>query len=241
VRRAALVLIALALTGCETSAEKSAKLERAAKLEAKRTAVAARGLTITKPSDKVAVLAASALKSSEGAAVVVTLHNRSNVALHDVPIEITVKGSGGATIYTNDAPGLAAALVSVPLLRAHATTNWIDDQVQATGTPKSVSAKVGEGEAVAGAIPRLVVEGAHLVSDETSGPEAEGSVVNHSAVGQHELVVYALARRAGRAVAAGRAVIPQAEAGSSTRFQVFFIGDPRGAQLEVSAAPTTFG
>ena len=240
-RRAALVLIALALTGCETSAEKSAKLERAAKLEAKRTAVAARGLEITKTSDKVDVLEASALRSREGAAAIVTLHNRSRVALRDVPIEITLEGAGGAKIYTNDSPGLAAALVSVPLLPAHATTRWIDDQVQAAGVPTSVSAKVGEGEAVSGPLPRLVVAGAHLVNDETSGPEAEGSVVNHSKVGQRELVVYAVARRAGRTVAAGRAIVPQAEAGSATRFQVFFIGDPRGARLEVSAPPTTFG
>jgi hypothetical protein len=129
----------------------------------------------------------------------------------------------------------------VPLLGAHATTSWIDDQVQATGALLSTKAKVGEGEAITGAVPTLVVEGAHLANSETNGPEAEGSVVNHSAVAQRELVVYAIARRAGRTVAAGRAVLPQAEPGSSTRFQLFFIGDPRGAQLEVSAPPTTFG
>jgi hypothetical protein len=240
VRRAALVLIALVLTGCESSAEKSAKLERTAKLAAKHAAPSARGLEITKISNKVKVVDASALRSSEGAAAVVTLRNMSNVALRNVPIEITLEGAGGATIYTNSAPGLAATLVSVPLLAAHATSTWVDDQVQATAAPKSVSARVGEGEAVPGTIPRLLVEGAHLVNDETSGPEVEGSVVNHSAVGQRELVVYAVARRAGRTVAAGRAVIPQAQAGSSTRFQLFFIGDPRRAQLEVSAAPTTF-
>lgn len=240
-RRAALVLIALAFTGCETSAEKSAKLERAAKLQAKRTAVAARGLEITKTSDKVEVLGTSTLKSSEGAAAVVTLRNRSNVALRKLPIQITLEGAGGATVYANTAPGLAHSLVSVPLLRPHATTIWIDDQVQAAGTPISATARVGEGEAVTGPVPTLVVEGAHLANGEASGPEAEGSVVNHSAVAQRELVVYAVARRAGRAVAAGRAVLAQAEPGSSTRFQLFFIGDPRGAQLEVSAPPTTFG
>jgi hypothetical protein len=241
VRRAALVLIALALTGCETSAEKSAKLERAAKLEVKRTALATRGLTITKTSNKVKVLEASALSSSEGLAAVVTLRNLSDVALRNLPIEITIKGASGATIYTNNTSGLATALVSVPLLAAHATTTWIDDQVQGTGTPQRVSAKVGEGEVLAGAVPQLGVESAHLLRDETSGLEAEGSVVNHSRLSQRELVVYAVARRAGRIVAAGRAVIPQAGAGSSSRFQVFFIGNPQGAQLEVSAPPTTFG
>ncbi len=131
--------------------------------------------------------------------------------------------------------------MSAALLPAHGTSTWIDDQVQASGVPASVAAKVGEGEAVAGAIPRLSVEGTHLIESAGSGIEAEGKLVNHSTVGQRELVLYAVARRAGRIVAAGRALIPQAEAGSSSNFQVFFIGSPKGAQLEVSAPPNTFG
>ncbi len=122
-----------------------------------------------------------------------------------------------------------------------ATTTWIDDQVQAAGVPAGVSAKIGEGEPVTGAIPRLSVEGTHLIESSASGVEAEGKLVNSSAVGQRELVLYATARRAGRIVAAGRALIPQAEAGTSTSFQVFFIGSPKGAQLEFSAPPSTFG
>jgi len=241
VRLAALVLAALALTACESSQEKSAKLERTAKLATKHASLTAAGLAVAEPSTKVKVLDASLLSSSEGAAALVTLHNLSSVALRKLPIEITIKGAGGATLYSNHASGLATSLVSVPLLAPHATTTWIDDQVPSVGAPKGVSAEVGEGEPVTGAPPSLAVQGAHLVRGEKSGPEAEGSVVNHSSVAQRELVVYALARRGGRVVAAGRAVITQAEAGSSTHFQVFFIGNPRGAQLEVSVPPTTFG
>jgi hypothetical protein len=185
------------------------------------------------------VSATAVLHSSEGTAAVVTLHNMTSTTLRDIPILITVRDASGAAIYSNDTPGLASALVAVPLLPAHGTTTWIDDQVQAAGAPASVSTKVGEGEPVTGAIPRLDVEGAHLAQG-TSGIEAEGKLVNSSSVSQRELVLYAIARRAGRIVAAGRALIPQAEAGTSTRFQVFFIGNPIGAQLEVSAPPSTF-
>ncbi len=244
-RWAALALVALALTGCQTSAEKSAKLEKTAKLEAalakRRRTVAERGLSVTRQSTNVKVSATAVVHNSEGTAAIVTLRNLSDVAQRDVPIEITVRDAAGHTIYTNDAPGLASALVSVALLPAHATASWIDDQVQAAGVAASVTAKVGAGEPVPGAIPRLRVEGAHLTNDEASGPELEGIVVNRSSVGQRELVVYALARRDGRTVAAGRAVIPQAEAGTSMRFQVFFIGSPQGAQLEISAPPSTLG
>jgi hypothetical protein len=235
VRAAALVLAALTLTACESSQQKSARIEKVAKREARQRAasrpLAQRGLSITRESKLVRVGATAVLHSSEGAAAVVSLRNVSATALRDVPIEITVKDAHGATIYTNDTPGLATTLVSVPLLPAHSTSTWIDDQVQTSGVPASVSARVGEGERVSAGIPHLAIEGAHLAEG-----GAEGSVVNRSSIGQRELVIYAVASRAGTIVAAGRAVIPVAAAGTSTHFQVIFIGDPRGAKLQISVA-----
>ena len=241
----AVVLAALLLCGCETTAEKSAKLEQAAKQRERASgqagALARRGVSVTRVSGKVRVVAGGVLRSDEGVAAVVTLHNSSATTLRDVPIEITVRDARGAAIYTNNVPGLAAALASVPLVPAHATTTWIDDQIQAAGIPASVSAKVGEGTAVTGAIPRLTIQGAHLFDDPTSGQGAEGEVVNHSAVGQEDLVVYAVARRRGKLVAAGRAVVPTAPGGASTRFQAYFVGNSAGTQLAVSVLPSTLG
>jgi hypothetical protein len=247
VRLAALALaaLALALTGCENNQERSAKIEKADRQHeeevARRAQLAQRALSITPPSTKVKVLGTTVLRGSEGAAAVVTLRNVSATTLRDVPIEISVKDAGGATVYTNDIPGLAAGLNSAPLLPAHTTSTWIDDQVQATSPPASVTAKVGEGTPATGPIPALSVQAAHQYEDPTNGPAAEGSIVNHSGVSQQELIVYALVRRAGAIVAAGRAVVPSAPTGTSTRFQLFFIGDPRGGELEVQAPATTFG
>jgi hypothetical protein len=244
VRWVALALAALALTGCETTAEKSAKLERAAKQQALRAGgrTVERGLSITHPSTRIAVGARTVLAGTEGAAAVVTLHNLSAETLRDIPIEITVEDSRGKTVYTNEVPGLATALVSVPLLAAHGTTRWIDDQIQPSGgTPASVRVEIGEGRPSTGATPRLSVVGAHLFDDPTSGSGAEGSVANHSRVAQQELVVYGFAMRAGKVVAAGRALLAQSPAQSSTHFQLYFIGDPRGAQLHFETPPTTLG
>ncbi|MHB8242503.1 MAG: hypothetical protein ACYDHN_10980 [Solirubrobacteraceae bacterium] len=245
-RWVALALAALTLTGCETTQEKAAKLEAIAKRHereaSKNGATAKRGLAIAHQSTKVKVTATALLRSSEGAAAVVTLHNASATPLRNVPIAITIRSAAGTAVYSNDEPGLAAALVSVPQLPAHGQTTWIDDQIQASGAPASVDVKVGEGEALGtGAIPRLSVEGEHVFEDPTNGTGVEGAIVNHSTVSQQELVVYAIARRAGKIVAAGRAIVAQAQAGSSTRFQIFCIGDPRGAKLSVTAPPTTFG
>jgi hypothetical protein len=237
VRTAALALAALALgcclTACETSAEKSAGLEKVAKrglkASARRRALARRSPTITHLSKLVTVLGTSVLHSSEGAAAVITLRNHSGTTLRDVPIEITVKDAAGSTIYTNATPGLAATLVSAPLLPAHATTTWVQNQIQTTTAPASVTAEVGEGEPDREAIPRLSITGVHL-----NQGEVEGSLVNHTQLSQHELVLYVLARRAGVVVAAGSAIVAQTEPGSSAHFQAFLIGNPNGARLEVN-------
>lgn len=239
-RLVALALAALALTACESNQQRSAKLEKAAALHkgdaARRRALAQQALRITRPSTKVKVIATAVVSSREGTAAVVTLHNISNTPIRDVPVQITVRDAHGKPIYKNDIAGLAATLLSVALVPAHGVLTWIDDQVQANGKPTSVSAAVGEGTAVTGTIPALAVTGTRL-----SESQAEGNLVNHSSVDQQELVVDAVARRAGRIVAAGRAVVAQAPASASTPIQIFFVGDPRGATLEVSAPATTPG
>ncbi len=244
-RRAALALVALTLTGCETTQEKAAKLEKIAELHereaAKHGAPGKRGLAIVHESTKVRILATSVLHSSEGVAAVVTLRNTSATTMRNVPVAITLTSASGTAVYSNNAPGLSPALVSAPLLPAHGELTWIDDQIPVGGAPTRVRAKVGEGEATSVAIPRLSVQGAHVYEDPTNGPGAEGVLVNHSSISQQELVVYAVARRGAAIVAAGRAILPQAPAGASIRFQVFFIGDPRGGKLEVSALPTSLG
>jgi hypothetical protein len=237
VRRAALALLALALTGCQSSQEKSAQLEREAKLHGAKAA--GKGLLIAHPSKRVKVLRASVVSDTEGAAVVVTLHNSSAQALSDVPVAITVRNARGATVYANSAAGLTRTLVSAPLIAAHGQLSWIDDQIPPGAGASSVSAVAGEAAPVSGAIPSITVRGSHLYEDPTNGIGAEGTVVNHSGVTQQELVVYALALRGGRIVAAGRGVLPLVPAGASTPFQVFFVGNPQGAQLAVSAPPTT--
>jgi hypothetical protein len=242
VRSAALVLVALALTGCETTAEKSATLERQAKRErAEHPTLAQTGLSIAHASRDVKVVATSVVHSAEGTAAVVTLRNLTSKALRDIPIEITVRDAAGASVYTNSAPGLAASLVSAPLLTPHGELTWVDDQVRASAAAAAVSAKIGEAPATTTAAPRLSIEGAHLFEDPSNGPSVEGTLVNQSGVTQQELVVYAVARRAGTVLAAGRAVLALAPAGAATRFQIFFIGDPSGAQLALSAPPTTLG
>ena len=236
------MLLALTLSGCQTTAQESAKLEKVAKREQQEAAKRApRGLSISKLSTKIRLAGATVLHSSEGDAVVLELHNSSTTTLRQVPIEIDVQDAHGRSLYTNSLPGLASALVSASLIPAHGTVVWIDDQIQTAGVPVRVSAKIGEGLAQAGATPRLAVTGARLAEEGGSNPGLEGTLVNRSAITQKALVVDALARRGGQVVAAGRAVLTQASAHGSTHFQLYFIGQPRGALLESSVQPSTLG
>lgn len=236
-RLAALLLAALALCGCETSAEESAKLEKAAKVRAAHEHLVQKGLQISQPSRYVEVLSASLIDGTEGSAAVVTLHNSSARALRDIPIAIEVRSPSGTRLYSNAIGGVAHSLVSVPLLAPHGDLVWVDDQVKGEVSNASVSARVGEGSAATGSIPSISVEGAHLSEAEA----AEGTVLDRSSTAQTELVVFAVARRAGRVVAAGRAVLARVASGQPTHFQLFFIGDASGAQLSFSAPPSDSG
>ena len=88
----ALALGAVSLAGCETTAEKSAKLEKAAK----RIAPAQQqGLSIAHASSIVKVLSATLVHGTEGTAAVLTLHNSSAKAIREVPISISLKDANG--------------------------------------------------------------------------------------------------------------------------------------------------
>jgi hypothetical protein len=235
VRWAALLLVALALGGCESTQEESAKLEKTAK----HFALSQRGLTIAHASTQAQVLSAAVVRDSEGAAAAVTVRNSSSHTLSAVPIAITVKGAHGQTLYQNNAPGLEAGLTQVSSLPAHGSVTWVDDQLPRLDEPASVSALVGEAPAASGPQPQVEVAGEHLA--EASTGEVAGTVHNRSTVTQQHLVVYVVARRGGTIVAAGRALLAEAAAGASVPFQAFLVGAPAGARLEASAPASTFG
>jgi hypothetical protein len=232
------------LAGCESSQERSAQLEKVARLRAAhapRSSAQRLALAVARPSSKIRITSTVLVHSDEGAAAVVSLLNTSSTVLREIPIAITIKSASGATLYTNEAPGLASTLVSLPALGARATGIWIDDQVPASDASGTVSARVGEGDATREAAPPLAVVGARPGESGSGGSEAEGSLVNHSPTNLGEVVVYAVARRAGAIVAAGLAVVPRVPARSSTHFSLTFIGDTAAAQAQYTPLPVRAG
>ena len=236
---AAAALAAVHLSACETTHEKSARLEKIALEKQANAPLGASGLKVTRPSRDIQVVEAVALHSSEGTAVAVKLRNRSAQGQAQVPLLIDVTGAGGSSVYSNSTPGLAASLVSAAYVPPHGTAVWVDDQIQSATPPKGVKATPGEGRPAPGAAPRIEIAGWHLEREPGGITSIVGTVVNRSKLEQRELVVTALARRGGRIVAAGRAVLASIAAGGSSRFEIFLVGDAAGAKPALAVTPST--
>jgi uncharacterized protein (DUF302 family) len=231
------IAVAIVLSACESSYSKNAKLEAQGHTILKQE----KGLKVTKTSSTVKVLGTTVLSDVNGAAVVVTLRNDSTQALMNVPLEIDVRDAKGKTVFTNTTPGLDPTLTSVPEIQPGQTVDWVNDQVLASGKPKSVDAKVGVTEAtLPPSAPQIQVSPAKLHDDPVSGIEAEGTVTNDSSIQQHNLTLFAVARKGGQVVAAGRGGIKVIKANGDRPYHIFFIGNPKGAQITVTAPPSTF-
>jgi hypothetical protein len=226
--------LAIGSTGCESTQEKSATLERRAKHER----LALQGVSVSTQSPHVHLIATEVVHGTQGSAVIVRLRDTARTPIVGAAIAIAVRDAKGKTIYQNNAPGEDQSLTKVTL-QPGVEGVWIDDQVHTEAAPASASAKVGEGRRPSGPAPKLSVEGLHL-SGEGSEAGAEGSIKNQSANTQYNLVVFVLARKAGKVVAAGRAILPEVLPGASDTFQVYFVGDPSGATLQASAPPTSY-
>jgi hypothetical protein len=227
------------LAACQSTQDRSAELEA----QSSTTLLAEKGLTIEKESKDVKVTSTAVLSGDEGNAVVVDLHNDSAKNLTGVPILIEVKSTNGKPFYKNDIPGIEPALAAVPYIPAHGDAEWVNDQVLGVGKPASVKVKVGESDSsYSGPMPDVDVSEPSLEGDPVSGISAVGTVVNKTGEDQGRLLLYAVARRGDRVVAAGRGAIEHLKPETKKlKYQIFFIGDPKGAQLTLSSYPALPG
>jgi hypothetical protein len=240
-RRLATLAVALLtpaiLAGCESTQEKSAKLEAEgaslAKVEKIKIGAANQAIEVT---------GKTLLTDQYGTALVVGLKNASPEAQVDVPIAVNVKNAKGKSIYKNNIEGLEHGLVKIPMVMGQEETWWVNDQVLITQKAKSADVTIGKSEeSFPRDIPEIEVSEPTLEVDPVSGINVTGEVINKSQVEQIDLLIYAVATKGGKVVAAGRGLIPKLKTDGKPEFyNVYFIGDPRGADIEVFAPPSTF-
>jgi len=233
---ASALLIPTLLAGCESTQEKSAKLEslgaEIAKIEKIKIGAANQSIDIT---------GKTLLTDQYGSALVLRLKNDSPKPQVDVPVGLVVKNAQGKAIYKNDTEGLEDGLIQIPIIEGSSDGWWVNDQVLVTQKPKSADLTIGKPESQSPSkIPEIEVSPPFLATD-SSGPNVTGEVVNKSDVEQIDMLLYAVATKGGKVVAAGRGLIPKLKTDGKPEFyRIYFIGDPKNAEIEVVAMPSTF-
>ncbi len=228
----------LLISGCTSTQDKAAAIRRNA------GAFNQKGVTVARRNPDVAVSRTSVIQDQNGTAAVVEMRNKSGRDLSGLPIAIDVLGKKRERIFRNDTPGLEPSLTGTSVLARHASLFWVNDQVavgQDVGArARSVKAKVGEptGPRPPRTLPKISLSTPRITNDPYSGSFARGNATNASKVEQRKLIIFAVARKGGRIVAAGRGGIDRLPAKGRRLYRIFFIGNPKGAQIELSAPPT---
>ena len=229
-------VLSVTATACESTEQESAKLGAE-----DHQSVASEGtIRLGGANHDVRVSDVTLLSSGGRTAVAVKLTGTSTRTQVDVPVGVSVTGAGGKELYSNDAGGLEPSLQHVAVLAPNRGEWWVDDQVLTSKTATGAHVSVGTGAfARPGSIPALSTSEVHL-SQQSGLNVINGDVVNHSSRTENRVPVFAVAVRAGKVVAAGRAVLEALPGGSSAPvpFEIFLVGNPAGATLELTVSPT---
>ncbi|HEY5144761.1 MAG TPA: hypothetical protein VII98_14775 [Solirubrobacteraceae bacterium] len=233
----AAVVLALGLTACETTQDTSKRLSKQGQALLK-----GKTFTIATANPDIKVTSTAVLQDPNGTAAVVELKN-GGAAQADVPVLISVSGAKGKQLYTNAAPGLDPSLVQLAAVPKGQSEIWVNDQVTATGKPKSLKATIGLAKGKAPAtLPQMTITKLAFGSD-VSGVYARGTITNTSKVAQKRLVVACVSTSGAKVRAAGRAIVDNLAPAPTPKpitFRVYFIGNPKGGKLACSAPPTVF-
>jgi hypothetical protein len=223
--------------GCETTQEKSAKLEVSGAGLAQTDTV-----KLTASNREIEVVDKTVLTDQYGTAVIVRLRNTGTQPQVDVPIQVDIKDPKGKSVFKNDTEGLEDGLLNIQVIEPGKETWWVHDQVFPMGKAAGFDVTIGKSEVPPPAsIPKLTATKPEINEDPVSGIEVQGEITNESEVEQTDLLIYAVATKGGKVVAAGRGLIPKLKTGPKGEpYNIFFIGDPKGADIEVFAAPNTF-
>ena len=238
-RAAVLRWPALALTGCETTAEKSAKLERAALAnQARPPPRGAKGLEITRASTVIKVARAPSCTAPKERRPRWYAAQHSATTLSGVPIAITVRAPAGRPSSRTTAGGLAASLVPAPSLAGARRAD-----LGRRPDPGERDADGGDGRGgrrQAGRGPRAQGRWSRPPPGEEPGglTVRQGTVANHSSLAQTELAsTPSPPRRPGTGRRASRPDIPR-RATPRRRSKSSSSAQPPGAQITIDAPPT---
>ena len=226
---ASLAVLAAAVSGCATTQDSNERLS----VRFDRTLASRKPLELRGTDPDVKVVRTAVVGGKDGSAIVVVLRNTVDEPVNDLPIEVGPEG--GRPINT---------AANVPYFQSHAPAIAPGDEVTWVYTSKD---PIGSSEAFARvgkpSSPPLTTAD-HVSELETSGkgggPTVKAEVTNDTGVPQYDLDIYAVALRAGRYVAAGRASLEHLGVSKSAHLTLPVAGDAKGTRIHVFAPQTLF-
>jgi hypothetical protein len=224
-----LLVLAAAVSGCATTQDANKRIS----VRFDRTLASRKPLELRGTDRDVKVVRTAVVDGKDGSAIVVVLRNTGEEPVNDLPIEVGTQGGQPLNTAAN-----------VPYFQSHAPAIAPGDEVTWVYASKD---PIGSSQAFArvGApsSPALTTAG-HVSGLEASGKSGgsgvRAEVTNDTGVPQYDLDVYAVARKGGRYVAAGRASLEHLGVSQSAHLTLPLVGDAKGTRIEVFAPQTLF-
>ena len=228
---ASLLLLAVVLSGCATTQD----ADKRASITADRTLASRKPLQLRGTDREVQVVRTSVIHGRDGSAIVVVLRNRGDSPVNDLPIEVGPEGGQplnarpNVPYFQSHAPAIAPGARGDLGLR-HQGPDRVEPRLRQGGRPRA-EARDDSGSSLRARGGRLARPG---------GSSVQAEVTNDTGIPQYNLDVYAVARKGGRYVAAGRANLEHLGVDASAHLSLPLIGDARGTQVQVFAPQTLF-
>ncbi len=227
----------MTLPACASTQQESEKIGR----EGRQLSTGPSALKLGAVNHSVRVSDVTLLSSAGRTAVAAKLTGTATRPQLDLPVLVEVTGAHGKVLYSNETGGLEASLQRLALLRPGQGEWWVDDQVLTSQSATGVKVTVGTGSSprASSSLPPPSTTTPH-VAEQGGVSVLSANLVNHSAKAQGKVPVFAVAVRGGRVVAAGRAMVGalSGHPGASVPFQIFLVGNPAGANIELTVVPT---
>ncbi len=144
------LLAVVALTGCDTTQNKAARL----KIRSERTLASREPTKLGEPAKDVEVVDATVLRGDGESAIAVTLRNTGSEPVNDLPLLVGVHKPGGGREYLNDGKDVAYFKAHAPALAAGEDGVWIYTGKQ-RARPRRSGVREGRRRADAAARARL--------------------------------------------------------------------------------------
>lgn len=223
--------LAVAVSGCATTQDANKR----ASIQADRTLASRKPLELRGTDPDVQVVRTAVIDGKDGSAIVVVLRNRGDAPVNDLPIEVGPEGGQPVNARAN-----------LPYFQSHAPAiapghevTWVYVSKERIGSERAfarVGAPASKPITTAGQVSELEVGD----SPAQGGSSVRAEVTNDTGIPQYDLDVYAVARKGGRYVAAGRANLEHLGVSKSAHLSLPLIGEAKGTQIQVFAPQTLF-